>query len=94
MTSENVVVVDGSGLKNLFKDSSPLGHGTKYATTSNVGYYENMRYEITLMVLFAVVPGGFPTDVALRIHGQPPSIHGLHVHEKQVSARTHARMHV
>ena len=41
----------GSGLKNLFKDSSPLGDRTnmpsKYATTSNMRYNGKMRYDIT-----------------------------------------------
>ena len=35
-----------SGLKNLFKDSSPLGDRTKYSTTLNVRQYENMRYDV------------------------------------------------
>ena len=37
----------GSGFKNLFECSSPLGDRTKYATTSVMCYYEDIRYDVT-----------------------------------------------
>ena len=45
----------GSGLKNLFKDSSLLGQNmpSKYATTSNVRYHENMRYDVLCVCVIA-----------------------------------------
>ena len=45
--TRSVILGIRSGLKNLFKDSSPLGDRIKNATTSNVHYYENKRYDVT-----------------------------------------------
>ena len=39
----------GSGLENVLKDSSPLGDMSKYSTTSDMRYYENMRYDMCVV---------------------------------------------